>query len=146
MATNKTQATTLNVADYLAAISDEQQRADCVALLELIGTASKQAPVLWGSGKPADLQSHTVGFGHYHYKYASGTEGDWYLAGFASRKTDLTIYIPAGLDQVPELMAKLGKHKASKSCIYIKQLADIDPKVLTELVKHSVKTLKKMYS
>jgi Domain of unknown function (DU1801) len=146
MATNKTQATTLNVADYLAAISDEQQRADCVAFLALIGTASKQVPVLWGSGKPADLQSHTVGFGQYHYKYASGTEGDWYLAGFASRKTDLTVYIPAGLDQVPELMAKLGKHKASKSCIYIKQLADIDPKVLTELVKHSVKTLKKMYS
>ncbi|HMS26176.1 MAG TPA: DUF1801 domain-containing protein [Burkholderiaceae bacterium] len=145
MATNKTQATTLNVDDYLAAIDNPQQRADAAALLTLMSKASKHPPVLWGSGNMSELQNHMVGFGQYHYKYASGREGDSFLAGFAKRKTDLTIYISSGFDLVPDLMAKLGKHKASKVCIYIKKLADIDPKVLAELVKHSVKTLKKLY-
>jgi Domain of unknown function (DU1801) len=86
-----------------------------------------------------------VGFGQYHYKYASGTKGDWFLAGFANRKTDITIYVMSGFADVPELMAKLGKYKNSKGCLYIKQLSDIDPQELSELITYSVKYIQKTY-
>ena len=145
MATNKTQPTQLPIADYLAAIEDNNRRADCEALVKLMQKATQQIAVLWGNGNPANISSHMVGFGQYHYKYASGTEGDSFCAGFANRKTDITIYISAGFEAVPELMAQLGKHKASKVCIYIKKLADIDQEVLAKLIAHSVKYLKKMY-
>ncbi len=145
MATNKTQPTQLPIADYLAAIEDNNRRADCEALVKLMQKATQQIAVLWGNGNPANISSHMVGFGQYHYKYVSGTEGDSFCAGFANRKTDITIYISAGFEAVPELMAQLGKHKASKVCIYIKKLADIDQDVLAKLINHSVKYLKKMY-
>ena len=146
MATNKTQPTQLPVEDYLAAIADNSRRADCEALVKLMQKSTQQPAVLWGSGSLTDISSHMVGFGQYHYKYASGTEGDSFCAGFANRKTDITIYISAGFEAVPELMAQLGKHKASKVCIYIKKLADIDQDVLAKLITHSVEYLKKMYS
>ena len=146
MATNKTQPTQLPVEDYLAAIADNSRRAECEALVKMMQKATQQSAVLWGNGNPANISSHMVGFGQYHYKYASGTEGDSFCAGFANRKTDITIYISAGFEAVPELMAQLGKHKASKVCIYIKKLADIDQDVLAKLITHSVEYLKKMYS
>lgn len=145
MATNKTQATQLPLSQYLDAIEDLARKADCEALVKLMQKTTQQPAVLWGNGNPADISSHMVGFGQYHYKYASGTEGDSFCAGFANRKTDITIYISAGFEAVPELMAQLGKHKANKVCIYIKKLADIDQEVLAKLIAHSVKYLKKMY-
>ena len=145
MATNKTQPTQLPIADYLAAIEDNNRRAECEALVKLMQRETQQTAVLWGNGKPANISSHMVGFGQYHYKYASGTEGDSFCAGFANRKTDITIYISAGFETVTELMAQLGKHKASKACIYIKKLADIDQDVLAKLIKHSMQNLKKRY-
>lgn len=93
---------------------------------------------MWGSS--------IVGFGSYHYKYASGREGDWFLTGFASRKRDLTIYIVSGFENYEVLLDKLGKHKTAKSCLYIKQLADLDLKVLKALVSASVKYMKQTYS
>ena len=145
MATNKTQPTQLPIAGYLAAIENNSRRADCEALVKLLQKATQQPAVLWGNGNPANISSHMVDFGQYHYKYASGTEGDSFCAGFANRQTDITIYISAGFEAVPELMAQLGKHKASKVCIYIKKLADIDQEVLAKLITHSVKYLKKTY-
>ncbi len=83
-----------------------------------------------------------VGFGHYHYKTASGQENDWFLSGFSPRKQDLTLYIMAGFDRHDALMTKLGKYKTAKSCLYIKRLADIDARVLEELVAASVTQMK----
>ena len=145
MATNKTQATQLPLSQYLDAIEDLARKEDCEALVKLMQKTTQQPAVLWGNGNPADISSHMVGFGQYHYKYASGTEGDSFCAGFANRKTDITIYISAGFEAVPKLMAKLGKHKASKVCIYIKKMADIDQEVLAMLIKDSVKTLQKNF-
>ena len=145
MTTNKTQATQLPLSQYLEVIEDPVRKADCEILVKLMQKATQQIAVLWGDGNPANISSHMVGFGQYHYKYASGTEGDSFCAGFANRKTDITIYISAGFETVPELMAQLGKHKASKVCIYIKKLADIDQEVLAKLIKQSVQNLKAKY-
>jgi hypothetical protein len=86
-----------------------------------------------------------VGFGSYHYVYASGREGDWPLTGFSPRKQDLTLYIMAGFDRYEALMAKLGKCRTGKSCLYIKRLADVDLRVLKQLVSESVKYMKRTY-
>ena len=145
MATNKTQPTQLPIADYLAAIEDNSRRSDCETLVKLMQQLTKQAPVIWGNGNESGIFSNMVGFGNYHYKYASGTEGDWFLTGFAMRKADITIYVMSGFEDVPELMAKLGKFKNSKGCLYIKKLADIDQDVLAKLIKQSVRNLKAKY-
>ena len=86
--------------------------------------------VMWGDS--------IVGFGTYHYVYASGREGDWPVTGFAPRKQALTLYIMSGFDQYDELLARLGKHSTGKSCLYIKRLSDVDVDVLRELVAESV--------
>ena len=86
-----------------------------------------------------------VGFGSYHYKYASGQEGDWPLVGFSPRKQNLSIYIMPGFGQFDKLMARLGKHKTGRSCLYIKRLADVDETVLRKLIDGSVKRMRKLY-
>lgn len=91
---------------------------------------TRQAPKMWGSS--------IVGFGSYHYKYASGHEGDMCLTGFSPRKEALTLYLSLGSGSYGELLQKLGKHKTGKGCLYIKNLEDVDLKVLEELVKKSV--------
>ena len=91
-------------------------------------------PKMWGPS--------IVGFGHYHYKYASGRENDWFLAGFSPRKHDLTLYLMSGLDRHDALVTRLGKYKTGKSCLYIKRLADVDIAVLKELIAESVKHMK----
>ena len=143
--TNKTQPTTLPVADFLAAIDDDTRRADCQALVKLMQNLTQQPPVLWGNGNDAGIFSNMVGFGQYRYKQANGTENTWFLTGLANGKADITLYLMSGFDAVPELMAKLGRYKNSKSCLYIKKLADIDPEVLTQLINHSVKYIRKTY-
>ena len=79
-----------------------------------------------------------VGFGDYHYKYASGREGDWFPVGFSPRKQALTLYLMGGFGQSPDLMKKLGKYKMGKGCLYVKRLADIDQEVLAKLLKESI--------
>jgi hypothetical protein len=91
---------------------------------------------MWGSS--------IVGFGSYHYRYASGREGDMCLAGFSSRKADLTIYVITAGQQA--LLKKLGKHKVSKACLYIKRLADVDAKVLRQLVAASVAEVRRLHA
>jgi hypothetical protein len=126
MAENKTKATGASVADYLAAIDDETRRKDCEALADLMAKATKQPPRMWGA--------RIVGFGSYHYRYASGREGDTCIVGFSSRKGDITVYGLKCAGGAAELLAKLGKHKAGKGCVYIKRLSDVDLKVLEKLV------------
>jgi hypothetical protein len=129
MAENKTKATKASVDDYIAAIEDETRRKDCEALSKLMAKATKHKPTMWGTA--------IVGFGTYHYKYDSGREGDSCLTGFSSRKGDISVYLLASFPGRDELLAKLGKHKMAKACLYIRKLSDIDPKVLAQMVTAS---------
>jgi hypothetical protein len=92
---------------------------------------------MWGA--------HIVGFGEYHYKYASGREGDFMVTGFSPRKQALTLYIIPGFSHFESLMSKLGRYKTGKSCLYIKRLSDIDEKVLKRLIVSSVEYMRKHY-
>lgn len=134
MAANKTKATEESVEDYFSAIEDDARREDCVALAKLMTNATKHQPKMWGAG--------IVGFGSYHYKYESGREGDSCLVGFSSRKSDIAIYLVGDFPGRDELLAKLGKHKTAKACLYVRKLSDVDPKVLEQLVVASVKQRK----
>ena len=135
MAENKTKATQASVESYFSAIENETRRQDCRALADLMARATGEAPVLWGTA--------IVGFGSYHYKYESGHEGDSCLVGFASRKGDLSVYLMAGFPGREELLAKLGRHKTGKGCLYIRQLGDVDLEVLEKLVAGSVQEVKR---
>jgi len=129
MAENQTRVTDASVADYIAAIEDESRRADCRALAKLMQRVTGEKPKMWGPG--------IVGFGSYHYRYESGREGDSPVAAFASRKDALTIYFPGGgLDDL-ESLARLGKCKTTKGCLYIKHLSDVDLAVLESMVAGS---------
>jgi len=123
---NKTKPTKVSAQEYLAAIEDEARRKDCNALARLMTKATKQPPTMWGSS--------IVGFGSYHYKYESGREGDMCLVGFASRKGEISLYGLTGTVEAQGLLAKLGKYKAGKGCLYVKTLADVDQKILEKLV------------
>jgi len=135
MAELKTKQTELSVDAYVDAIADDVRRQDCRTLIDLMRKATGAEPRMWGTG--------IVGFGSYHYKYESGHEGDAPLTGFASRKKDLTLYIMPGFDRYEELMARIGKHKAGKGCLYLKRLADVDLAVLAEMVALSVHDVKR---
>jgi len=130
MAELKTQKNDASIEGFLNRIEDEKKRKDSYAILELMKDATGSEPKMWGTS--------IIGFGNYHYKYASGRENDWMLTGFSPRKQNLTLYIMGGLAQYDELLSKLGKHSTGKSCLYIKKLSDINIDVLRELVKHSV--------
>ena len=130
----KTQKTKASVSAFLKGIADGDQRKDCQTLVRIMKAAVGAAPKMWGSS--------IVGFGHYHYKYASGRENDWFLLGFSPRKQDLTIYLMSGIDRHDALLPKLGKYKTGKSCLYIKRLADIDMAVLEELLAESMRHMK----
>ncbi|MGH8822977.1 MAG: DUF1801 domain-containing protein [Jiangellaceae bacterium] len=119
-----------DVTGFVDGIEDEARREDCRALLGLMHAITGEEPRLWTSSM--------VGFGTYHYRYASGREGDWFKVGFASRKANLTIYLMSGVVGYDDLLEKLGPHKTGKSCVYVKRLADLDRKVLTELIERSV--------
>jgi uncharacterized protein DUF1801 len=135
MAELKTKPTEASVGAYIEAIADDTRREDCRALVELMRQATGFEPKMWGPS--------IVGFGSYHYKYASGHEGDSCLTGFSSRKQDLTLYIMPGFASYEPLMARLGKHKTGKSCLYLKRLADVDLAVLAELVQLSVQQMRR---
>ncbi|MCG8608155.1 DUF1801 domain-containing protein [bacterium] len=130
MAELKTKPTEQSVEAFLNGVSDEQKRADSFAVLKLMQELTGAEPKMWGPS--------IVGFGSYHYKYASGREGDFFLTGFSPRKRNLSLYIIAGFSRYDALMRKLGKFKTGKSCLYIKKLEDVDRDVLKELIKKSV--------
>lgn len=137
MAEVKTKQNNASVTSFLAAVEDKQQRSDSKKLSKMMRAATGARAKMWGSS--------IVGFGSYHYKYASGQEGDWPLVGYSPRKQNLSIYIMAGFAGSDKLLAKLGKHKTGKSCLYIKRLADVDEKVLNTLIEKSVKHMRSKY-
>ncbi len=134
MAEAKTKPTNASVADFLNRITDADRRADCFEVAKIMEGITGEKPKMWGPS--------IVGFGTYHYKYASGREGDWPVTGFSPRKKDLTLYLMMGFAKHEELMQKLGKHSSAKSCLYIKRLSDIHAPTLKKLIKTSVKELK----
>jgi hypothetical protein len=131
MATNKTMPSGIAVETYLAAISDPERQADCRALARLMAEVTGEPGRMWGSS--------IVGFGSYHYRYESGREGDSCLAGFSSRANEIALYLVADFPGRDELLARLGKHRSGKGCLYLKRLADVDSAVLRELVARSVR-------
>ena len=129
----KTRKTEASVDDWLAGIADEARRKDCATVLRLMKKVTKSPPKMWGAS--------IVGFGDKVYRGAS-REVDWFLMGFASRKQDLTLYIMDGANTYPKLLAKLGKHKTGKGCLYVKRLADVDAAVLERIVRTSVSAVR----
>lgn len=130
----KTKENDTSVVDFLNAIPSEQKRKDAFEVLELMQEITKEPPKMWGTS--------IVGFGKYHYKYASGHQGDSCLIGFSPRKQALTIYIGSFEDH-DDLMQQLGKYKTGKVCLYVEKLEDIKVSVLKKLIKTSVVQLKK---
>ena len=137
MAAPKTRPTAVSVESHLAALANEEQRDDARRLVAVMRSVTGQDPRMWGPS--------IVGFGSYHYKYASGHEGDSALAAFAARGRELVVYIADGFEGRDELMARLGKHKSGKVCVYIRRLADVDLKVLETLIARSVADTERRY-
>lgn len=134
MAEPKTKPTNESVKDFLNRIEDAERREDCFEVARIMEEITGEKPKMWGPS--------IVGFGTYHYVYASGHKGDWPMAAFSPRKKDLTIYMMAGFTKHDELMSKLGKYSAAKSCLYVKRLSDIHVPTLKKLIKTSLKELK----
>lgn len=133
----KTKATAVKVEDFLDKVEPEEKRQDSYTLLKMMEEVTGAKAKMWGPS--------IVGFGQYHYKYDSGHEGDMCITGFSPRKAALTVYaVPETLNKT-KLFAKLGKHKLSKACIYIKKLTDIDLSVLRKIIEESVEETRKKY-
>jgi len=138
MAELKTKRNTGNVEAFLGSVANQKRRQESFTVLELMKKVTGKKPEMWGDS--------IVGFGSYHYKYASGRESDWFLVGFSPRAQNLTLYIMAGFDTYETLLGKLGKHTTGKSCLYIKNLEDVDMDVLKELVRRSAEHMEKAYA
>ena len=129
MAELKTKKTTASVSAFVNQISDEQRRKDARAVLAMMRDATRAKPAMWGSS--------IVGFGRLHYTYASGREGEWFQAGFAPRKDAITLYLMGGLPN--DLLEKLGKFRKAGGCLHVKRLADVDQRVLKQLIVRASK-------
>ena len=129
-AENKTQATVARVEDFVTGIADENQRADARSLIAMMTRLSGEPATMWGPS--------IIGFGRYHYRYDSGREGEMCRIGFSPRKGQTVLYLIDGFEGHAELMAKLGKHKTGKSCLYVKRLSDIDLVVLEDMCRSSL--------
>ncbi|WP_337966673.1 DUF1801 domain-containing protein [uncultured Flavobacterium sp.] len=141
MAKNKTTETENNVDDFISAfVEDETKRKDSYELIKIMQEVTGFEPKMWGPS--------IIGFGSYHYKYDSGHEGDAPLAAFSPRKAAISLYVYSPSDEKEEkeeLLSKLGKHKASKGCLYVKKLADIDVEILKKMISLSIENTKKLY-
>jgi hypothetical protein len=136
MAELKTKRTAHSVDAFLRGLKDAQRQKDCRTVAALMQRVTGKKPEMWGAS--------IVGFGSYHYKGASGREGDWFLTGFSPRKQNLTLYLISGFKGAEGLLKKLGKHsKSGGSCLYLKRLADVDLEVLRQLVERSVAETRK---
>ena len=133
MSEPKTRPTTVPVADFIAAQPEERRRSECQTLVDLMTEASGVAPVMWGPS--------IVGFGAYLYTGAGGKPIEWPIIGFAPRKSDLTLYVLTGFEGQNELLARLGKHKTGRICLYLKKLADVDMDVLRAVIKGCVASM-----
>jgi hypothetical protein len=136
----KTRENDGSVTDFIDAVDDQTKRHDSYVLLDMYKRATGKEPRMWGES--------IIGFGRYHYKSERSTqEGDWPLAAFSPRKQNLTLYFMSGFDELlAEPLSRLGKHKTSKSCLYINKLADVDVKVLEETVRQGFSEAKQKLS
>lgn len=138
MAELKTQKNDASAIDFINSVEDETKKQDSLKLLTIFEESTGEKPVMWGAS--------IIGYGMYHYKSERSTqEGDWPLTGFSPRKQNLTIYISTGFDAYATKLEKLGKHKTSKGCLYIKRLSDIDLNVLKFLIKDSAQRTHKAH-
>jgi len=137
MAQNKTTENDLSVTDFLNTVTDETKRKDCFSLSDIIAETTGFKAKMWGTA--------IVGFGSYHYKYESGREGDAPLVGFSPRKDAIALYFSSEFKNREELLAKFGKHKTAKACVYVKKMSDIDAEVLKEMVTNSVARISSLY-
>ena len=137
MPENKTKPTDASIDEYLASRASPEQLADCKAIMAMCKRITRQQPTMWGPSM--------VGYGSYAYRYESGHSGQAYLAGFAIRGKELGVYIFADSAEQAELLARLGKHRMGKVCLYFKRLADLDVKVLEALIANSVAEIKRRH-
>lgn len=137
MAKNKTTETTNSVIDFINAVEDATKRNDSFELIKLMQIQTGFEPKMWGP--------NIIGFGSYHYKYASGHEGDAPLVAYSPRKDAISLYLYSSFENKEELLAEFGKHKAGKGCIYIKKIADINVEILKRMISFSVENLNKLY-
>lgn len=137
MAENKTKPTKASVSLFIDRLTDPTKRADAKALVKLIQEITGEPPKMWGPSM--------IGFGTYHYTYDSGREGDMFVTGFSPRKSAIVVYMLTGAAGSEALFAKLGKYTMSKSCLYIKKLADVDQAVLKALIVKSVADVRSRY-
>lgn len=133
----KTKPGPTSAAEFIAAVEDPKRRADAEAACTLLAEATGEPPVMWGPS--------IVGFGAYHYRYASGHEGDAPLVGFSPRKANLVFYLSGCDERRDELLGRLGKHKAGKGCVYVNKLSDVDPAVLKEMAAATAKQMRARY-
>ena len=135
-ARNKTVETDASVSKFVDAIKDADRRADVRAVIALMTRTTKAKPSMWGTA--------IVGFGKFRYKYASGRQGDWFIAGLSPRQGNLTLYIMPGLHLHAANLKALGRFTTGKSCIYIKRLDDVNLPILEKMVKQAVTDMKKL--
>jgi hypothetical protein len=138
-ASNKTKQTSVSPEEFIASVEHSQRCKDSIILLDFFSRVTGMKPKIWGSS--------IIGFGRYHYKYASGREGEHLVTGFSPRKSALTVYVMPGFshDNLAAQMARLGKHKTGKSCIYISNLCDVDLNVLEVIVRQGVEHMQAKY-
>ena len=137
MAEPKTRPTSADVNKFLDGIADERRREDARTVCRMMQKITRREPVLWGTS--------IIGFGTYSYRYASGQTGDWPLTGVSPRKQALTLYVMSGFDEHDALLEALGPHKTGRSCLYIRNLAKVDQKILARLIRKSVAHLRKTW-
>jgi hypothetical protein len=137
MAEAKTKPTGASVADYIALRASDEQRADCKALMAMFARVTGEKPRMWGPS--------IVGYGSYRYTYPSGTTGTAALTGFAIRGKELVVYLAAEDEEQVALLARLGKHRMGKACLYFRRLTDLDAAVLEQLVAGSVAEVERRY-
>lgn len=130
MAELKTKPTPVSAKEFIDSVDNPERREDARALAALMERLSGEPPTMWGPSM--------IGFGHHHYRYESGREGDIFRIGFSPRKTELVLYGLKNYDQRADLVAKLGKHRAGKGCVYVKRLSDIDQGALETLIKQAL--------
>ena len=137
MSANKTKPTSVSPQDFLDTVEPERRREDGFILLDFFNRCTDWTPQMWGPS--------VIGYGRYAYKYKSGREGEFFVTGFSPRKSALVVYLMSGFSEREALLAKLGKHKTSRACLYINKLADVDMKVLERLLRADFKEMKKRY-
>ncbi|MFS0864075.1 DUF1801 domain-containing protein [Fredinandcohnia sp. 179-A 10B2 NHS] len=133
----KTKENDRSIIEFIEAVDSPKKKEDAYKLLDIFTETTGYPAKMWGTS--------IIGFGSYHYKYASGHEGDAPLVGFSPRKAKISLYFATGDTQREELLGRFGKHTTGKACVYINKIADIDVEVLKELIQQSVTFLKETY-